>query len=151
MDFVIPDSDVSVVISPTSIASVTVQKAPQKTAEERNAEELKYLNEMGVTRSLGALLAKLLCDLPKDPLTRFAQDLRRDIASTLPESAEADPRAILRNATGPTAEYVAKHKLQVVVDEMIKQMMVERPTDIQSYCMSWLRWNCRNVIGTLEE
>ena len=149
MDFAIPDSQVDDV-TPTTTVLTSPTKGPQKTAEERTAEELKYLDEMGATRSLGALLAKVLRDRPEDPLNRVWQDLRGDIALSLPASVEADPRAILRNVTGAEAEYVAKHKLQVVVDEMIKQMMVERPKDIQSYCLSWLRWNCRNVIGTLE-
>ena len=126
MDFAVPDSvpDVPVSSRGANEPSLTVRASPschadilsfQNALQEKRLEELKYLDEMGATRSLGALLAKVLRDRPEDPLNRVWQDLRGDIALSLPASVEADPRAILRNVTGAEAEYVAKHKLQVVV------------------------------------
>eukprot|EP00759_Apiculatamorpha_spiralis_P049525 PhF_6_TR44269/c1_g1_i6/m.68195 len=158
MDITVPDEPI--VLNVTDTSNQTAEPAPvrqrsssfhinpdaHKNAEKRKQEELEYLNKAGITQSLGALLAKVMREKPEDPLITIANDLRRGTASSLPAADIPDPRTYLSSASGPDAEYISKHSLQNVVDEMVKQMVEEKPQDVEAYCLSWLRWNCKSVL-----
>eukprot|EP00996_Jenningsia_fusiforme_P002901 NODE_3710_length_930_cov_22.628831_g3410_i0.p1 GENE.NODE_3710_length_930_cov_22.628831_g3410_i0~~NODE_3710_length_930_cov_22.628831_g3410_i0.p1 ORF type:complete len:179 (-),score=37.71 NODE_3710_length_930_cov_22.628831_g3410_i0:176-712(-) len=119
--------------------------------EKKRRETIEYFKELGITQTLSELVERLVREQPPDPVRFCGRFLRS--AQELQESAEhrasksyaedVDPRDAIRKqlADGAPMEYVENHKLAGLFDDLLTQLVAERPPDPHNFCLTWLRWH----------
>lgn len=61
------------------------------------------------------------------------------------DTSNDDPRDILNKAQGAEAQYVRQHRLVEKIELLMDQILLESPTDIVQFILTWIRLNSKHL------
>jgi hypothetical protein len=122
----------------------------QKSAEEKRDDVLAYCAQYSLTQSMDLLVTTLLREQPSRP-SRWCEQFIRTVEQLRPGSMQVnheydqiDPRELLQRKwveCDAPLEYVENNKLSSMFNELLTQLILERPADPLTFCLTWLRWH----------
>eukprot|EP00992_Anisonema_acinus_P009101 TRINITY_DN5290_c0_g1_i1.p1 TRINITY_DN5290_c0_g1~~TRINITY_DN5290_c0_g1_i1.p1 ORF type:complete len:166 (-),score=37.04 TRINITY_DN5290_c0_g1_i1:18-515(-) len=117
----------------------------RKGIEAVKAESIAYFNKHSITKVMDALVSRLLRDRPPHPVAECAVALRTadDLAALSDSDASVDPRDLLRTKFDACSDpdYLNKFNLPTMFEDLLSQLVEEKPDDPYSFCLTWLRWH----------
>eukprot|EP01006_Ploeotia_vitrea_P055449 TRINITY_DN67996_c0_g1_i1.p1 TRINITY_DN67996_c0_g1~~TRINITY_DN67996_c0_g1_i1.p1 ORF type:complete len:190 (+),score=18.45 TRINITY_DN67996_c0_g1_i1:73-642(+) len=127
----------------------------------KKEEAIQYFNKYHIPQTMNSLVTQLLLQKPEHPISFCIQFLRTASAMTSPvsspkaggseqqsyhpqqEAYSVDYMQQLRKkiTDEDSKEYILSHKLPWLFDDLLSNLLLEKPEDPHVFCLSWLRWN----------
>eukprot|EP01012_Entosiphon_sulcatum_P020145 TRINITY_DN2512_c0_g1_i1.p1 TRINITY_DN2512_c0_g1~~TRINITY_DN2512_c0_g1_i1.p1 ORF type:complete len:165 (-),score=35.82 TRINITY_DN2512_c0_g1_i1:72-566(-) len=150
--------DASETVKPAEVATPKIKRSDSMhfgnamaTALSDTDGAIEYFNRFHIPQIMNALLTQLLVQKPPKPVSFCIQFLRT--ADVLVTSGGGPPPSEQKQMqiTEPASHgYIIKSKLPWLFDELLSNLLVEKPLDPHTYCLTWLRWNRAKYEGKSE-
>jgi hypothetical protein len=112
----------------------------------KKEEALEYFNKFDIPDKMNALVTQLLLNKPDSPMSFCIQYMRTQAAHADGEAdvaaAPADQTLKAKLGDPASREYLLKHKLPWMFDDLLANILLEKPEDPLGFCLTWIRWNC---------
>jgi hypothetical protein len=119
---------------------------PRIKRKTKKEEALEYFNKFDIPDKMNALVTQLLLNKPDSPMSFCIQYMRTQGSQADGEPAAASGPAdqALKAKLGDPAsrEYLLRHKLPWMFDDLLANILLEKPDDPLGFCLTWIRWNC---------
>eukprot|EP00758_Cryptobia_borreli_P009541 Tbor_TRINITY_DN5489_c5_g1::TRINITY_DN5489_c5_g1_i1::g.24483::m.24483 len=127
--------------------SVIPERCPsqgQRDIIEAKAKE--YFDKHNVVPMLNALLMELFISLPSDPIDHMLTLLLRHGSLLELSQRHAGHRQEVMDRADEAVLYANTYKLPTLFDELLAEVLEEKPGDVLRFAMSWMRWRKNDFI-----
>eukprot|EP01060_Flectonema_neradi_P006397 TRINITY_DN14310_c0_g1_i2.p1 TRINITY_DN14310_c0_g1~~TRINITY_DN14310_c0_g1_i2.p1 ORF type:complete len:172 (+),score=28.30 TRINITY_DN14310_c0_g1_i2:47-562(+) len=135
-------------------ASVHLKQKGYLSEAEKNLEELEWLQKSQTAPVFNKIIEDILKLKPANPIGFFWQELTRSEVTSAEDCSEsyyADPRTKLKKIDDPEDDgYLRDKRLHAVFDDLIQQLLDNRPPNALTFALSWIRFNASRIVDAEE-